>query len=63
MSLATLTALERLIDRGTVAVTMFLGLALLTGLNAESFEIQREHTTRDHYAPRDAARSLRPIGG
>ena len=31
MSLATLTALERLFDRATVATTMFLGMAAAAG--------------------------------
>jgi hypothetical protein len=31
MSLATLTAFERLFDRGAVAITMVLGLALAAG--------------------------------
>jgi len=31
MSLAKLTAFERLFDRSTVAVTLFLGLALAAG--------------------------------
>ena len=31
MSLATLTGLERLFDRATVAITMFLGMAAAAG--------------------------------
>ena len=31
MSLATLTSLERLFDRATVAITMFLGMAVAAG--------------------------------